>query len=87
MNTAKVFAGEKDGFAPCTAEAVIEVLKAFDIPMEGKRAVIVGRSMVVGRPLSMLMLKENRDGDCVPYKDEGLKGSLPGSGHSRRGGR
>ena len=28
-----------------------------------------------------------RDGDCVPYKDEGLKGSLPGSGHSRRGGR
>ena len=59
VNTAKVFAGEKDGFAPCTAEAVIEVLKAFDLPIVGKRAVIVGRSMVVGRPLSMLMLKEN----------------------------
>ena len=59
VNRAKVFAGEADGFAPCTAEAVIEVLKAFEIPMAGKRAVVVGRSMVVGRPLSMLFLKEN----------------------------
>lgn len=59
VNAAKVFAGESDGFAPCTAEAVIEVLKAFDIPIEGKHAVVVGRSMVVGRPLSMLLLKEN----------------------------
>ncbi len=59
VNRAKVFAGEKDGFAPCTAEAVIEVLKAFEISMSGKRAVVVGRSMVVGRPLSMLFLKEN----------------------------
>ena len=52
-------AGEEDGFAPCTAEAVIEVLKAYDIEITGKHAVIVGRSMVVGRPLSMLFLKEN----------------------------
>ena len=59
VNRAKVFAGEADGFAPCTAEAVIEVLKAFEILMAGKRAVVVGRSMVVGRPLSMLFLKEN----------------------------
>jgi len=59
VNRAKVFAGEADGYAPCTAEAVIEVLKAFEIPMTRKRAVVVGRSMVVGRPLSMLFLKEN----------------------------
>lgn len=59
INSAKVFAGEQDGFAPCTAEAVMEVLKAFEIPAEGKRAVVVGRSMVVGKPLSMLLLKEN----------------------------
>lgn len=59
INAAKVFAGEPDGFAPCTAEAVIEMLKAFEIPIEGKHAVVVGRSMVVGRPLSMLLLKEN----------------------------
>ena len=73
VNTAKVFAGEKDGFAPCTAEAVIEVLKAFDIPMEGKRAVIVGRSMVVGRPLSMLMLKENATVTVCHTKTKDLK--------------
>ena len=59
LNIAKVFSGDPTGFAPCTPEAVIEVLKAYNIPMEGKRAVIVGRSMVVGRPLSMLLLKEN----------------------------
>ena len=58
-NIAKVFAGDSTGFAPCTAEAVIEVLKANNIPITGKRVTIVGRSMVVGRPLSMLMLKEN----------------------------
>lgn len=59
VNRAKIFAGEADGYAPCTAEAVIEVLKAYDLPMAGKRAVVVGRSMVVGRPLSMLFLKEH----------------------------
>lgn len=58
-NIAKVFAGDETGFAPCTAEAVIQVLKAYHIPIVGKRVVIVGRSMVVGKPLSMLMLKEN----------------------------
>lgn len=59
VNIAKVFAGDTTGFAPCTAEAVIEVLKANDIPLSGRNVTIVGRSMVVGKPLSMLMLKEN----------------------------
>jgi methylenetetrahydrofolate dehydrogenase (NADP+)/methenyltetrahydrofolate cyclohydrolase len=59
INIAKVFSGDMTGYAPCTAEAVVEVLKANEIPMEGKRVTIVGRSMVVGKPLSMLMLKEN----------------------------
>ncbi len=59
MNQAKVFAGDPSGYAPCTAEAVIEVLKGYEIPIEGKRVTIVGRSMVVGKPLSMLLLKEN----------------------------
>lgn len=59
VNIAKVFAGDDSGFAPCTAEAVVEVLRAAGIAMTGKRVTIVGRSMVVGKPLSMLMLKEN----------------------------
>ena len=59
VNIAKVFSGDPTGFAPCTPEAVIEVLKSYNSPMEGKRAVIVGSSMVVGRPLSMLIFTEN----------------------------
>lgn len=59
INIAKVFAGNTTGFSPCTAEAVIEVLKAYDIELTGKRVTVVGRSMVVGKPVSMLLLKEN----------------------------
>lgn len=59
VNIAKVFSGDPSGFAPCTAEAVIEILKANNISIEGKRATVIGRSMVIGKPLSMLLLKEN----------------------------
>ena len=59
INIAKVFAGDTTGFSPCTAEAVIEVLKAYDIELTGKRVTVVGRSMVVGKPVSMLLLNEN----------------------------
>ena len=58
-NIARVFAGDETGFAPCTAEAVVRMLKSYEVPIEGKRAVIVGRSAVVGRPLAMLLLKEH----------------------------
>lgn len=59
INAAKIFAGDATGFAPCTAEAVVEMLKSNQIPISGKRVTIVGRSMVVGKPLAMLMLGEN----------------------------
>lgn len=59
INSAKVFAGEKSGFAPCTAQAVVEILDFYGIELTGKRVVVVGRSLVVGRPLSMLLLKKN----------------------------
>lgn len=58
-NVAGVMSGDPEAFAPCTAQAVVEILKAYHIPMEGKNACIIGRSMVVGRPLAMLLLKEN----------------------------
>ena len=59
VNIAKVFSGDNTGFAPCTAEAVMDILRLNDIPVAGRRAVIVGRSMAVGRPLAMLFLQEN----------------------------
>lgn len=55
-NIAKIFSGEKDGFAPCTAEAVMEMLAHNKVDLFGKHVVIVGRSMVIGKPLAMLML-------------------------------
>lgn len=58
-NIAKVFAGDESGFAPCTAEAVMEMLHYYGIDPGGQKVTIVGRSMVIGRPLSMLLLKEH----------------------------
>ena len=48
-----------DAYAPCTAAGVIELLKAYDLEIEGKHAVIVGRSHIVGKPLIQLLLDEN----------------------------
>lgn len=59
LSAAKVFAGEDDGFAPCTPGAVMEMLEHFKIDPKGKNVTIVGRSMVVGRPLAMLMLAKH----------------------------
>lgn len=59
INLAKVFAGDETGYAPCTAEAVIEMLDYAGIDLTGKRVTVVGRSLVVGKPLAMLLLKKN----------------------------
>ncbi len=59
VNMAKIFCGETDGFAPCTAEAVVEMLHYTGMELSGKRAVIAGRSLVVGKPLAMLLMQEN----------------------------
>lgn len=59
VNIAKVFSGDETGYAPCTAEAVMEMLDYYKIDPKGKKATIVGRSMVVGKPLSMLLLKRH----------------------------
>lgn len=75
VNIAKVFAGDSTGYAPCTAEAVIEVLKANQISTEGKRVTVVGRSMVVGKPLSMLMVKENATVTICHTRTRDLKGT------------
>lgn len=59
VNIAKVFSGDETGFAPCTPEAVMEMLDYYKIDLAGKKVTVVGRSMVVGKPLSMLLLKKN----------------------------
>ena len=59
VNEARIFEGGSEGFAPCTASAVMTMLTQYGYDPAGKNVVIVGRSMVIGRPLSMLMLRAN----------------------------
>ena len=53
---AGVFTNMPIGYPPCTAQACLEILKYYNVPLSGKRAVVVGRSLVVGKPLAMLLL-------------------------------
>lgn len=54
-----VFTNTELGFAPCTAQAAIEVLDYYNIEVKGKNIVVIGRSLVVGKPLSMMLLNKN----------------------------
>lgn len=56
---AAVYTGAGEGFAPCTAEACLALLRHYEVPLAGRRAVVVGRSLVIGRPLALLLLREN----------------------------
>lgn len=58
-NDAHLFAGDKKGYPPCTPQAVMEILDHYDIDLNGKKVTVVGRSMVVGKPVAMLLLAKN----------------------------
>jgi methylenetetrahydrofolate dehydrogenase (NADP+)/methenyltetrahydrofolate cyclohydrolase len=55
----KVFADDQTGFPPCTPTACMDILKYYNIALKGKKVVVVGRSMVVGKPVAMLLLREH----------------------------
>ena len=75
INQAKVYAGDESGFAPCTAEAVIEMLDYADVDLKGKRAVVIGRSLVIGKPVAMLLLKKNATVTVCHTRTEDLPGT------------
>ena len=54
-----VFAGTNQGFPPCTPWACMEILDHYGIDCTGKKAVVIGRSLVVGKPAAMMLLKKN----------------------------
>ena len=56
---AGVFANTAVGFPPCTARAAMEILRYYGVDPAGKRAVVIGRSLVIGRPVAMLLLHAN----------------------------
>lgn len=56
---AGIFTNTKSGFAPCTAQAAMEILDYYGIECAGKKAVVIGRSLVVGRPVAMMLMHKN----------------------------
>lgn len=54
-----IFTGNQLGFPPCTAEAAMAILKYYEIDPKGKRVVVVGRSLVVGKPVAMMLMEQN----------------------------
>jgi methylenetetrahydrofolate dehydrogenase (NADP+) / methenyltetrahydrofolate cyclohydrolase len=74
VNAGKVMAGDLKGFPPATPQAVMEMLRFYSIPMSGKEAVVIGRSMVVGKPQAMLLLGENATVTVCHSKTKDLPG-------------
>ena len=63
----------KKGFSPCTAEGIVELLKKSNIEISGKHCVVVGRSNIVGKPVALLMVRENATVTICHSKTENLK--------------
>ena len=59
LSLAGVFTNTKTGFPPCTAQAAMEILHHFGIQIKGKKAAVIGRSLVIGRPVAMMLMHEN----------------------------
>ena len=72
VNVGKMVIGE-DTFLPCTPAGIIEMLKRSDIEIAGKECVVIGRSNIVGKPMSMLMLKENATVTITHSRTKDLK--------------
>ena len=56
VNMYKILANDKTGYAPCTAEGVMEILDWMGTDLKGKKCKVIGRSMIVGKPLGLLLL-------------------------------
>lgn len=72
MNLGKFYKGE-DSFVPCTPQSIVHLIKSIDYSIEGKHAVIVGRSNIVGKPAFELLLRENATVTICHSKTKDLK--------------
>ena len=59
QSAAHIFSGVSEGFYPCTAEACMLLLDYYNIELEGKDVTVVGRSLTIGKPISMMLLEKN----------------------------
>ena len=67
-----MFTDSSDGFPPCTAQACVEILDFYKIPLVGKHVVVIGRSLVVGKPVSMMLLRRNASVTICHSRTENL---------------
>jgi methylenetetrahydrofolate dehydrogenase (NADP+)/methenyltetrahydrofolate cyclohydrolase len=65
VNVGKLLIGESDGFVSCTPAGVVEMLRAARVETAGKECVIVGRSMIVGKPMASLLVQNTNPGNCT----------------------
>lgn len=72
QNVGKLVIGEK-GFVSCTPAGIVQLLKRSGIEIAGKNCVIIGRSNIVGKPMALLMLRENATVTVTHSKTENLK--------------
>jgi methylenetetrahydrofolate dehydrogenase (NADP+)/methenyltetrahydrofolate cyclohydrolase len=59
LSMAGVYAQKPLGFPPCTAQAVIELIDHYGIDLKGKNVTVIGRSLVIGKPVTMMLIKKN----------------------------
>ena len=69
---AAVYAGTDGGYPPCTAAACVALLKHYNVPIKGKRVVVIGRSLVIGKPVSLLLLAEHATVTICHSRSENL---------------
>ena len=69
LSMSGVFTGKKIGFPPCTPQACMEILDHYGIDCTGKKAVVIGRSLVVGKPAAMMLVKKKRNCYDLPHKN------------------
>ena len=72
LNSGLISSGGKPYAYPCTPKGIIRILKEYNIKLEGKTALVIGRSNIVGKPLGMLLLKENATVISAHSKTENL---------------
>lgn len=72
VNMGKFYKGD-DCFIPCTPQSIIHLIKSTGIEIEGKTAVVIGRSNIVGKPVAQLLLKENATVTICHSKTKNIK--------------
>ena len=73
VSLGKLLVGDHTGFVSCTPSAVIEFFKEYKIDLTGKRVALIGRSILVGKPLALLLLKNNATVTICHSKTKNLK--------------